>query len=239
METIREQFSAAEVKNMSMEIDCAVLNVEVAEEQEISFTAEIEDAQTVCKSNMTDGRLVIRYESKHPKMHITEKVPRITVTLPKDFQCDEFRLELGAGSADMRNAIIAAERICMEVGAGSVKAGVLKAQTAVNVEVGAGEADFEKIETEIANLDCGVGQIRLGGKVEKIVNVKCGLGKCELNLEGNEADYNYEVSCGIGKVSVNGNRMGGIGGCHTQKSAQAAGKMNVNCGLGSVGITIA
>lgn len=239
METIREQFQMQQVSNIYMGIDCATLIVETAEGSEISVTAEADRTEAEYKSAIVGDRLDIRYEAKHHKKHFNENIPRITIAIPRDYQCNEFCLELGAGSADMRNAEICSNKISIEAGAASVKAGELRAQESIEVEVGAGEADFAGVWTRNANLVCGVGQLRLSGKVEGDIDVECGLGKCDLNLEGRETDYNYDVSCGIGRVSVNGNRIGGIGGSHTQNSMQAIGRMNVSCGLGNVAIRIA
>ena len=50
----------------------------------------------------------------------------------------------------------------------------------LKLRVGAGNADIDELKTSNADLTCGVGNI-------------------DVKLTGTEKDYNYQVSCGVGK----------------------------------------
>lgn len=241
MELRREQFTADQAERIYIEIDCADLAVRMTDGPEVKIEAEVEEGITEWHCQSANGRLEIYYELNHGKKHLhwNQKAPRIIIEIPRDHVFGEFTMELGAGNADLREVEICCDRMHIETGAGNFKTGSITASEAIKIEVGAGNAMLGNVKTKMADVDCGVGQLVMNGKVEAELNVNCGVGKCELNLEGQESDYSYDISCGIGKVSINGNSVNGMGGSQQQYYTEAKGRIKVACGLGKVMIRIA
>lgn len=239
MEKERETISADVINAIALDIDCAAVAVKMEDVQEIIVEAEVEPDAKYAKE-ISGDKLRIRYQWGHGEKHIIKDTDtsHITVTLPRGKKLTVFELKLGAGSASLQETDLWCEKITIETGAGKVKAGKIMADERVDVEIGAGSVEIRDVQTKALNVECGVGQFGMHGKVQNGLNVECGVGHCDIDLEGKEADYNYDVSCGIGKVSVNGNRMSGIGSTHTRNNPDAQGNVKVSCGLGKVIIKI-
>lgn len=239
MEERKEQYAAEEIRGINLEIDCAELTVETAAVGEVQITARLDD-DVDYESSVCDGKLSISCKYHGVKRHIrTENLVRIEIVLPEEKHFTEITMETGAGNIDMRNAKLWCDNLDMEVGAGNVKIGELRVEEALSVTVGAGNAELYSAGVKKINVDCGAGEFRMQGTVAEELNVDCGVGKCDIALSGRESDYNYSVECAIGSVSVNGNKIGGLGGKHDSQNANASGRINVSCGIGKVKIKIA
>lgn len=187
-----------------MEIDCADIVLETADaEAQIQMTVEL-DSDGDYNSVVSDGTLAICYRigSGRKHMHI-ENTPHIALVLPEKKKFEEIVLKLGAGSADMRAVELYSDRIKLETGAGKIKSSSLYAEESIGMEAGAGDIELGDVRAKKAKTECGVGHFHMNGKIEQELVVECGLGNCDISLKGNETDYNYKVSCGLGKVDLN------------------------------------
>lgn len=221
MEQKRESISADIVNAVSLDIDCADVVVKMGTMQEIIVEAEVDvDAEYV--SEISGDKLYIRYQWKHGEKYIIKDADtaHITVTLPREKKLTAFELKLGAGRASLQETELDCGRIGVETGAGKIRAGKVNADEYIDVEIGAGSVEVASLQTQALKVECGVGQ-------------------CDIDLQGRETDYNYDISCGIGKVSLNGNRMSGIGSTHTRNNSGALGNIKISCGLGKVNIKTA
>lgn len=221
MEQKRESISADIVNAVSLDIDCADVVVKMGTMQEIIVEAEVDvDAEYV--SEISGDKLYIRYQWKHGEKYIIKDADtaHITVTLPREKKLTAFELKLGAGRASLQETELDCGRIGVETGAGKIRAGKVNADEYIDVEIGAGSVEVASLQTQALKVECGVGQ-------------------CDIDLQGRETDYNYDISCGNGKVSLNGNRMSGIGSTHTRNNSGALGNIKISCGLGKVNIKTA
>lgn len=239
MEERKEQYAAEEIRGINLEIDCAELTVVTAAVDGVQITARLND-EVDYESGVLDGKLSLSCKYHGVKRHIrTEDPVHIEIVLPEEKHFAEITVETGAGNIDMRNAKLWCDSLDMEVGAGNVKVGELRVEEALSVTVGAGNAELCSASVKKINVECGAGEFHMQGTVEEKLNVDCGVGKCGIALSGRESDYNYSVECAIGSVSVNGNKIGGLGGKHDRQNANASGRINVRCGIGKVKIKIA
>jgi hypothetical protein len=138
----------------------------------------------------------------------------ILVTVPKDFALN-MELEVGAGTLELGE--LKAEDLYCSVGAGTVKASLLDVQ---------GEAELE----------VGLGSFTAGMTQPQSVDIDCGMGSVTLELRASQEAYNIEADCGVGSVHAGTLRIDGVGD-QTYTSGNAAGKMNIDCGMGSVRVS--
>lgn len=240
MEQKRETISADMIHAVSLDIDCADVIVRMETVQEIIVEAEV-DADAEYVSEISGDKLCVRYQWKHGEKHIIKDTDtvHITVTLPRGKKLTAFELKLGAGRASLQEIELDCERVRIETGAGKIQAGKVNADESSDVEIGAGSVELASVQAQTLKVECGVGGFGMHGTVQNRLTVECGVGHCDIDLQGRETDYNYDISCGIGKVSLNGNRMSGIGSTHTRNNPGALGNVKVSCGLGKVNIKIA
>lgn len=143
--------------------------------------------------------------------------PRILIKVPNNAQLDSLRLHIGAGYFRTRDVSLTATRSQVDVGAGNLVLGNVKSGATI--------------------IRCGVGNLEFTGSVERLVKIDCGMGNVSLNLKGNPADYSIEGKVGLGSIRFNDIKKDGVGtlACTEQKENH----FSVNCGMGSIKITMA
>ena len=113
--------------------------------------------------------------------------------------------------------------------------------TGLNVEdmkisVGAGRADIREFEAEIMEADCGAGQLVIEGSARQMTEISCDTGEVIFTAPGGEEDYDYEVSCGIGEITLGTEDYSGIN--NRVRIENGTGRLiRAECGIGRIGIT--
>lgn len=126
------------------------------------------------------------------------------------------------------------EEVNLEIGAGDLYVQNIRADF-VTVEVGAGEATIDNFTADELDIECGVGNIVAAGTFERDADLNCGVGSIEFRTNGTESDYNYEVDCKIGEVSIGGMYFSGLN--RKKEIYNGTGKeMNVECGIGDISV---
>lgn len=156
----------------------------------------------------------------------------IILQIPADMEFTNVDLRNSAGEITIENEI-KAENFSIIVDAGECNVcNKLKVSGTLYAEVGAGEIDFDNVETQNLELDCGVGEINIAQATAKDVDLDCGVGEINITLEAAEEDYSYSVDCGIGEVSVGESNYSGLG--TTKEIKGGRNDMNIDCGIGEV-----
>ncbi|MDD3137966.1 MAG: DUF4097 family beta strand repeat-containing protein [Lachnospiraceae bacterium] len=133
------------------------------------------------------------------------------IYLPKNIQLEKASFAIGAGEMTIEN---------------------INAAT-LSIEVGAGKATVNNSNSKDLKIECGAGEIEMYTTDTNEAEVECGIGKVGLTVAGMQNDYNYNVECGIGSVTIGDNNYSGIG--HDQKINNGSNKqIDINCGIGQV-----
>ena len=243
---IRNEYAAADVKGLVLEVGYADLLVQEEatdkitvstmrdEEKTASYSCELRDGVLKVNPGNMDIHITIFGDGKKFNKGDIEK-DMVLITLPCGMHFAEMDLSIGAGKAKFKNNSTTYERVEIEVGAGTVSVDNLTVEGHMEVETGAGTVELLNFRAASASVECGVGAMKLKGAVDGDVNINCGVGSVEMELDAVEADYNYEISCAIGAVLVNGSKRGGMFASQsTMRNADAKGKMNMNCGVGRI-----
>ena len=143
-------------------------------------------------------------------------VPRILVTIPKNAVVDKLRISVGAGKLVSRPLSI------------SCQSG--------NMNVDAGNLVLDGIFGGKINMRCGMGNLEFKGSVTGIVNLDCGMGSVNLKLKGDPKSYSYDAKVGLGDFRFNGEKKSGV--CQIYNNQKLANHFSVNCGMGSVNISM-
>ena len=67
-------------------------------------------------------------------------------------------------------------------------------------------------------------------------NIDCGMGAIKLELKGNQDDYSCDAKVGLGDFRFNKDKRSGV--CKVYTDSPKANHFSVNCGMGSVNITM-
>ncbi len=107
----------------------------------------------------------------------------------------------------------------------------------LELDMDAGEATLEGVTVRRMAGDVDAGALYFSGKILSGAEIECGAGEAILNLDGRYEDYNYELSCGMGELEINGESYGGLG-VDQRIDNGAAGRMELECGMGRIELNI-
>ena len=213
------EFKKSEVKNISMDFGAA----EVALIESDKYCIETRGLPEECMNCYLnkEGTLVVsntrrfnlNFWSHNRRSRI---VPRVLVTIPRNANVGKFRIGVGAGKLVSRTVSLSCE--------------------AGNIDVGAGNLVLDGIFGGKINMRCGMGNLEFTGSVTGVVNLDCGMGNMELKLKGDPKAYSYDAKVGLGDFRFNGEKKSGV--CQVYNNQKLENHFSVNCGMGSVNITI-
>ena len=165
---------------------------------------------------------------------VTSSVNRnkIYLSLPKGMNFDEVDLELGGGTITI-DALYSQECI-VSLGAGYIEASNFEAEQ-LEINVGAGAVAIDNGTTKNAIFEVGMGEIQFDGKILGNLDASCSMGSIDLDLIGNEQDYNYDLDCSMGEININNSSYAGMANTRTINN-QADATFDIECAMGSVDI---
>lgn len=202
----------SDVESLNIDLDASEVEVKAGNEFKIEANNISNDT---FKSYVQNGKWYIEDKMTSKIFNFNNFNSKITIYVPESFNAKELKIDIGAGKliADKLNA------------------------STTDINVGAGDLKMYNLKTDDINIDCGVGNVEINGIVNNKGYVKCGVGNVMLNLKGNEKDYNYNLSLGIGEVNLNGNSFAGFGNKVIDNTSQGK-SFKVDCGIGKVSLNI-
>lgn len=144
------------------------------------------------------------------------------------------QVDISVGACDMNIESIEAKEFDVEVGAGQVTIEDLIANNA-EFEIGVGEVIVDYGNVQECDINVGMGNFEYNGVITKYSNIECGMGNTELQLEGSEKDYNYEIDCAAGNVTIGHESFSGLASERTINNHVDA-SMEIDCSMGNVTI---
>ena len=153
----------------------------------------------------------------------------ITLTVPEDFEAEDFELSTGAGNVKIQG--FHAQKAKFDLGAGNTNVNEFSAEK-ISVSTGAGNLEMSDVQLNDLDIDSGVGNTTVDGIVTGDCDFDCGVGNMTLNLTGDIDDYNFDIDRGVGKVRINGESW------ERKHTDGAENNFNINSGVGSVDVNI-
>ena len=160
---------------------------------------------------------------------------QVTIILPRDYVFDEVEISTGAGTANIKH--LEAVSLYLETGAGELNANEIIVTEDITIEAGVGETTIHNLQAKEADFSIGVGELYIGGRVDGDISADCGVGELTLELSNRETDFNYDISCGVGEVNINGKSYSGIGRTK-EKNNDAPHDFNIDCGVGEIKVIL-
>lgn len=230
-------FESAEVSKMKFEIGGADLYLkENDNNSEIKITLQ-KGEPDLLQVKLQENKLKISYE-KNGKIS-KDDFGEIVVSIPSQKQFEKFKLEIGAGEAEIDIPQLLAKTMKLEIGAGKLYVNKASASERLEVSVGAGKAELSHMMAGELSINCGVGRCNFEGTLLHNMEVECGVGHVDVQLTGKESDYNYSVSCALGKIKINDNSISALVSEKEVQHTNAVGNISLECGLGKINLTTA
>lgn len=214
-----EVITLGEEQTMEIPFSCQKIEIEYGAGTLNIFYDDVSDIQIIQK-NVLDFSVQSEEEEQWLYIEGNKYVKdaasdvELTVILPKNSKLKEFDLEFGAGVANLSD--LQADEVSIEVGAGVINLSGIEAGT-MALEVGTGELVAKN--TSVQTLD-----------------VETGLGEADIEISGAETDYNYDIACGMGDVTVGEVSYAGMGTEQNVTNSSAGRYMDIACGMGAVNV---
>lgn len=229
------EYATSDIKNLDLDISAA----------ELSFTEGTESDSIVvrlydCKGRYYEGgvsgnTLKVKYEQEHDFYDNDE---RIVIEIPSGVSFEKIDLDIGATNAEFSLRDVSCDTLLLDVGAGNIVADEFVVKEYMEVNAGVGNVEINGGTYRDITLECGMGNFSMEGALEGNLIAECGMGSMDLELNGDANAYNYELSCGMGELNVNGTKYSSIAGSHKVKNEGAIGTISLECGMGSLDLVI-
>ncbi len=236
---VNESFSVQEVKDLEINIKYGSVYVTDSQTDQIEISVDA-PRRYAYQCGLKDGTLELldktpRYRWNALRNGLAHKV-EITIAIPKEAEFEEVNLTTDAGGIEITHDLCAQE-IHFDLDAGELIAEKITAAEEFSVDVDAGNLEIAEFTAESLEVDCSVGRAELHGTVSKEAEADCGVGQIVLELTGQEEDYDYDVNCSLGTVSINGTTYSSLS---TDKEIDhhTGRTIRLDCGVGEIEVTV-
>lgn len=125
------------------------------------------------------------------------------------------------------------DEIEVDIDAGSIYIQDLSSVNSLDLHISAGEIQVDHFIANEAEFSCDAGTIDASGYCSKEIGIDCSTGSVALDILEKQDEYNYDVECGLGSVTI-GN-LSFSGNVEKESHTKNASKeISVECGLGEV-----
>ena len=209
-ESAEETFDTDAVKFLELSADMGDITVKTADGTDKVNVARKYGYKRFFSCKMDKNTLVISYKQTGS----VKEGPEITVTVPK-----KFALEEASFTADMGNITVEKDALSCRI----------MTLTADMGNIGIKGADVEKLS---ATAD--MGNITFYGSASKTLFADADMGNIDLFLSDSYKAYNYDISCDMGTVKVNGEKYGDYDGKTVIENEGAGADMELSCDMGNI-----
>lgn len=164
------------------------------------------------------------------KLGRTDTHYQVTIEVPQGTVFDSVSVELGAGLLNI--PIVRCRTLDVEVGAGKAEVGEFIC-TDASFSAEAGEILIENGSANEMDADVAMGHLEFVGYVEGYLDMECDMGDIFLQLYASEQDYNYQIDCGMGNVTVGESTYSGLG-MEKNINNGAPRDFGIECNMGNV-----
>lgn len=212
-------FDKSRVKNLGLAFEACDTVIKSGSEYKVE-TRGISEKDFRCEINQAGSLIIenkIRFSKKFFKSHSDKKhlVPRILITIPNDACVGGLNIKLGAGQLRTKNISIKSERTLIDIGAGNF--------------------EFSKLNSDITKIRSGMGSVKIGGKFSTFCNIDCGMGSVQIKADGNPSDYSYDGKVRLGSIDFDGDKRSGFG--QNFRTEKKASHFSLNCGMGEIKVS--
>ena len=184
-----------------LDIKLGVCRLEIKEASQIKV--ETSDVTDKFKCELKNGTLKIE-DNKMNTNIFNNKVPEVTIYIPRNYKFNEIDLELGVNNSNIYE--LSGKDISIEFGVGKARIDSLNGEK-VEINGGAGETKIDNVNIEHLDLEAAIGSIVINGKILNNSEIVSGIGRLEVNLVGEKDNYELRLERGIGNLEVDGEKV--------------------------------
>lgn len=196
---INQAFQAYEIERLH--IDSGFGEIYLSEGTE--FYVEDNDGKRSDDVYISGNTLYIENDGRREPLYII---------LPSEYLFNYVDINLEAGYLQVER--LKGKNMLISVGAGELAAENIVSEDSCQLSCGAGSIRAERMTVTSLTASVGLGSIDLTLTGIESADIKTGIGETILNLPRSSKDYDYQVSCGAGEVTIDGDSYSGLGRSH-------------------------
>ena len=177
----------------NLDISLKATNLEIVDSKD--FSVDTNNAKI--KITYENGTLKI-HEKGTPSFNTSDLVLKISLPSASNFKT--VKIEMGAGKTHIAN--LNTDILDLNLGAGKNLLEKLEVNNQTKIESGAGLTEIMAGTLNNVDFDLGVGKVFINASILGNSKIECGVGAVELNLLGNQENYQLNVEKGIGSIYV-------------------------------------
>lgn len=202
-------------------LDCGDLTIAEGDEYRVSISR---DERVNVDFSVQDGVLTLENPERFQLLLGTAGKCSVTVTVPRDTKLDRLNASTNLGcvtardiqaeemelSSDLGNVTaetVSAQKASLTTNMGQINAAGLHARE-LELKDDMGDMEITGVEiTELLDFDSSMGSVCIDGRLAN-VSGDCDMGSILLRIDGLEDAYSFDLSCDMGTVKLNGEKMG-------------------------------
>lgn len=160
---------------------------------------------------------------------------QVILYVPEGAAFDDAEIEVGAGKLEFDD--LQAVEVSLSAGAGEIRLDGLMTNE-LEVSLGMGQITIDEAVMGKLDAEIGMGEFVARGTLNGDADVECSMGNVSLTLDGNQLDFNYELSKALGNVTLGNSSSGGFSSERYLDNG-AIKTIVVDCAVGNVTIRFA
>ncbi len=235
---VSETFAADQVSGLSVDIKFGEVLVKDSSSDQIEITVDAPKRYRY-ECRQEDGTVELSDQTVRSVWSnglLAEEKIKVTIAIPKEKVFEEVTFSTNAGKIEISHSV-SADEVQFEVDAGELTATQVTAGDEFSASVDAGRLEISRFDAGTLDVSCGLGEVVLRGKVSEGLAADCGMGSIGLELLGREEDYDYSISCDLGRVTLNGTDYSSLG---TEKEIDhgTGNEVDLECGIGEITVKV-
>lgn len=228
----RKEYSIeGDVQKLKVETGACIMEVGKSEDGDFHVeTVNMKDFQCYVKG----GTLYLK-STQHVN-HINDALQTsrgVKLYVPEGTAFSDIDIEFGAGSIELGD--LTADKIELDIGAGWVSGQEINVNK-MAVSIGSGSATLKEVTADNFSVEVGMGSLEFSGSIQSKADVECAMGSVEMELEGAEADFNYDIESAMGSLQIGKHDYSGLAK-EKKINNGASKKIEVECAMGSIEIS--
>ena len=229
-------YEAAGIKNLDVDIDAAEIYVKQGTDADNLVVTTYNCKEKYYTADKKNNTLQIQYNLQN-QIPVNSSAT-IVIEIPEGMTFNTMDFAIGAADADFASGSVNCRTLNLKVGAGELTGEDFIVKETMEVKLGAGDVELSGGTYKDVKMDCGIGSFDLDDITAENVKAHCGMGDGTITMLGNEEDYNYKMSCGMGDLMVNGESYADLSGSYKVTNPGAIGTIDLDCGMGSIDFDI-
>ncbi len=230
----KKSFDIKQLDELDMEVGAGTVEIKLSEDGSCYATYSSEEKT---KFEVKENKLSVNIKEKRGIFGDTVNDGEyVCVYLPSE-KVNALDIKLGAGTLEVMNCLIISE-LNVNIGAGEAVFDEVHSETA-DVKIGAGTCSFDRMETWKVDFDVAMGECVVKHLSAQKADVKVGMGSADITYDCEKEELTYSAKCGMGEIVIGGDQVSGaVGGNKSQRgnAKDFMQKLDVDCGMGSVNV---